>query len=308
MIINVAFAIPPTSVKFTHWHDGFTEAMGLLADRYEVRWLNVHPLAPQMKKARRQLFDCDFLLVKSNFGWIPDMAYIREAAKRNVLPRTGLMISGSNPPRPGDIGRFDVLFYETTWMAPFVAEHPLTRRAFGIDTDTMHPPPEEIDRQIDWLMVGRPASFKHPERLMERTGRRLLIGEIAGAVEAVDRLQVAGVEVRDFVAYSELAEIYRQTRVLLIAADLHGGGERAIWEARSCGCEVELLSDNPKLQIILDEPVLSHVDYAAALAEGITAALAAPTPFRTAARADFAARLRVHRRSTLATQLRRLRR
>lgn len=86
MIINVAFAIPPTSVKFTHWHDGFTEAMGLLADRYEVRWLNVHPLAPQMKKARRQLFDCDFLLVKSNFGWIPDMAYIRGGGETERPP------------------------------------------------------------------------------------------------------------------------------------------------------------------------------------------------------------------------------
>lgn len=296
MKINVLFAVPPLSTKFESWHDGFTSAMGLLGQEHDVCWLNVHPLAPGWEAARKEMFDCDLLLIKSNFGWIPDVAYAEEAATRSISPRVVLMISGSFPPGQGDLERFDLLFYETEWMAPLLDAHPLAVRAFGIDTDVMNTSGAPSVRPVDWLMVGRPSSFKHPEELARRSGHRLLVGETAGALEAVEALKTAGVEVRDFVPYAELADVYRQSKTLVVAADLHGGGERAVWEARACGCRVELVSDNPKLEEMATSAIWSHHDYARALREGMEAVMESPTQLRTAETADFRRWVRVRRR------------
>lgn len=237
-----------------------------------MQWLNVHPHAPNYLNAERSLFECDFLLVKSNFGWLPDVAYMRQDARVSHRPPVGLMISGSVPPRAGDLRRFDVLFYETWWYQRFVAKHPRVFHAFGIDTDSMFAV-DGSERDIDWLMVGRPADFKHPEELIQREGRRMLVGEVHGADAAVDRLRQAGVEVRDFVPYSELAELYRRTRTLLVAADLQGGGERAILEARSCGAEIIITRHNPKLNEVAHGPVYDQDYYARQLMSGIDAAI-----------------------------------
>jgi hypothetical protein len=41
------------------------------------------------------------------------------------------------------------------------------------------------------------------------------------------------------------------TRISLIGTDLFiaGGGERALFEARACGAQVEIADDNSKLQV-----------------------------------------------------------
>lgn len=272
MRINVLYAVPPTSIKFRDWHDGFTAAMSQIAREHEVAWLNVHPMLKQLPSAA-EILDCDFLLVKSNFGWIPDVAYVDAAKTATCLPRVGLMISGSNPPATRDFDRFDVLYYETTWMRPFVQGHPRALHAFGIDTDVMHPTGTE--RDVDWLMVGRPAVFKHPEVLTSRPGYRMLVGETHGAEETVRALRGAGVEVRDFMTYPELAQVYNRTKTLIMAADLHGGGERAILEARACGCAVDLVSENPKLRTVVEGPIHDHHYYASQLLRGMDEAIAA---------------------------------
>lgn len=274
MRINVAFAVPPTSIKFTEWHDGFVAAMGLIGAVHEVSWMNVHPSAPGYRLAMARLFDCDFLLVKSNFAWIPDHAYMERDIRVRSRPPVGLMISGSIRPRPLDLRRFDVLFYETEWFGKAILAHARTFHAFGVDTTIMTRPTTE-KRDIDWLMVGRPAEFKHPEVLAEREGTRMLVGEIYGAEHAVTHLRDAGVEVLDFVTYAELATIYQRTKTLLVAAELQGGGERAILEARACGSDVNLVVDNPKLRQVLDGPVYSHHYYADGLLCGIEEAVGA---------------------------------
>lgn len=246
--------------------------MDILAEHYEVQWLNVHPDAPRFAEAERRLFDCDFLLVKSNFGWLPDEAYMRADYRVSRRPPVGLMISGSVPPGRNDLQRFDVLFFETFWYGRFIEDHPLSFHAFGVDAKCMSVV-DGIKRDIDWLMVGRPAGFKHPEALMERTGRRVLIGEIHGADRAVEKLRIAGIEVRDFVPYDQLAHMYRRTKTLLVAAELQGGGERAILEARACGAEVLIVNDNAKLEEVARGPVYDHGYYAQQLMAGVEAIL-----------------------------------
>ena len=43
MRINVVHAMPRVSSAYGIAEDGFTAAMEIVADRHEVRWLNVHP-------------------------------------------------------------------------------------------------------------------------------------------------------------------------------------------------------------------------------------------------------------------------
>lgn len=273
MKINVVFAIPPTSVKHSAWHDGFTAAMDLISTTHEVQWLNVHPHSPGASTAARRMFDSDALLIKSNFGWIPDESYMMMDICSTSRPPAALMVSGSIPPHPVDLKRFDLLFYETHWFHPHIRRHPRAVHAFGIDTEVMHVPDpvRAHERDIDWLMVGRPAEFKHPEFLLRKSGRRVLVGETAGAEGAVKQLEDAGVEVHDFVPYENLADIYRRTKTLVMAAELQGGGERAVLEARAAGASVELLSDNPKLQEVAVGPIYDHHYYAGQMQTGIEA-------------------------------------
>ncbi|MGQ4534856.1 hypothetical protein ACUH9Y_07150 [Dermabacteraceae bacterium P13115] len=278
MNINVIYAIPPTSIKFTNWHDGFTEAMKLVSEHHAVKWVNVHPLAGKPNK--EEILNCDILLVKSDWNWIPDgvvrdiLAALPAGSK---APLTALAISGSNPPPEGELDRFDVLFYETTWYAPQVADHPNSFQAFGIDTDTMCSTPA-LERDIDYLMVGRPAGFKNVDKLLERSGRRVLVGEIANHDDTVAMLKADGIEVIDFIPYEDLSALYRRSKTVLVAAELQGGGERAVLEGRSCGCNVEIVSDNPKLNSVNDGPLLSHRDYAQQLLKGFAAAQENPMP------------------------------
>lgn len=36
MRINVAFAIPPTSIKYDSWHDGFTAAIQIISNWHDI--------------------------------------------------------------------------------------------------------------------------------------------------------------------------------------------------------------------------------------------------------------------------------
>jgi len=53
---------------------------------------------------------------------------------------------------------------------------------------------------------------------------------------------------------------YNRAKTVYIPATLMGGGERAILEARSCGCKVKIEDDNPKLKELLTCPIYD-VDY-----------------------------------------------
>ncbi len=262
MIINVVHAMPQSSSSYGIDHDGFSAAMEDVATRHDVRWLNVHPYNPGHEDRRAQIPDADFVLVRSDWGWLPCAAADRALFGRPEVP-VGLLVAGSSPsPPPPQQLRFDVVFHETPWYAPFVAEHPFAVEAFGVDTRVMRDQ-RRPDRTWDWVMVGRLASFKRPERLLLKDGRRLALGDLSSADPAVvATLRAGGIEVRDFVTYAELADVYNDARSVLVPCRLQGGGERAVQEARACGCDVEIAPDNPKLASLLAEPVTDHLTYA----------------------------------------------
>jgi glycosyltransferase involved in cell wall biosynthesis len=261
--------VPPASRKAADWHDGFTAAAALLARDADVTWLNLHPDDPSQPEQLARLGDCDCLLVKSNWGWIVD-ELVRAHSPRKGPPRALLISGTADPPRPWRMRFYDALFYETRWYAPRLKWHRRRIHAFGVDTTVMRPD-AAVEPDIDWLSVGALRPYKRHEALLEKDGRRVVLGDLTGAdAEILARLQAGGVEVRDFLPYEQLAAHYRRARHVLVAATLAGGGERSVLEARACGAAVEVLDDNPKLRELVEEPeVWDHEYYARQLAGGI---------------------------------------
>lgn len=273
MKIAVLYAVPPESRKATSWHDGFTAAVDLLRPVHEVTWVNL--LDTSAADVQAALDSSDAAVVKSSFGGVPDVLSRPWLARRPWLP-VALVISGTGPPRRGDLRRFDVLFHETDWYRPFIADHPAVVHAFGVDTRIMRPRPE-LERDIDWLMVGQPASYKRPQQLLGLTGRRVLVGDLTNAPTATTTVLASdGVELIDFVPYPVLAELYARSRAVVVACELHGGGERAVLEARACGTAVRVTENNPKLAELLSGRIYDHDYYAEQLDRGLRLATTRP--------------------------------
>lgn len=266
--INLVHAVPQVAQAYGQDHDGFTAAMEVVARNHDVSWLNVHPSNSDSSENARGIADADFVLVRSDWGWYPCQAADRALQGRADVP-VGLLIAGSHaPPSVTESLRFDVLFYETPWYAQFVAEHPFVVEAFGVDARYMHP--GDGPRDIDWLMVGRLASFKRPEEILKKEGRRVAVGDLASAPEDLRaRLEADGVQVVGFMHYRELAEYYRRARSVLAFCELQGGGERSVVEGQASGCAVEIAPDNPKLASLLEVPVRSHEEYGQRLESAI---------------------------------------
>jgi hypothetical protein len=71
------------------------------------------------------------------------------------------------------------------------------------------------------------------------------------------------------VSPEELVMLYNRAKTVYMPSDIFGGGERVVWEALACGCDVEIEEDNPKLKSLLKEDFMDHFDYADKLKEGI---------------------------------------
>lgn len=270
MRIHVVHAMPRLSSAYGIADDGFTAAMEIVGRTHDVRWLNVHPYNDDHREQVTKIADCDFVLVRSDWGWFPARAADR--ALRGKDTPVGLLIAGSTlPPPPVEVLRYDVLFYETPWYAQFVTTHPFAVQAFGVDTrhmDNRNRP--EAEREYDWVMVGRLADFKRPERLLTKTGRRLAIGDFSvPRPEIEQQLKSDGVELVDQKTYAELAALYNNAKAVFVPCELQGGGERAVLEGRACGCQIEIAEDNPKLASLLDCPIWSHEEYATRLVDAI---------------------------------------
>jgi hypothetical protein len=267
-VVNLAYAVPPTSRKATRWRDGFTAAMELLTARFDVRWLNIHPEAPEHAASMDRLPDCDVLLVNSNWRWIVDRLVRRRLGRRR--PPLALKIAGvGRPPRRRRMRFYDLLFYETPWYEPLIAKHPRRIHAFGVDTRVMRPEPS-VERDVDWLSVGALRPYKRHELIGSRPGRRVVVGDSVGADPAtLASLEQAGIELHDFGSYEELAGWYRRSHNVLVGATTEGGGERALFEARACGARIHMPGDNPKLDKLREAPLWDHHYFADRLAEGL---------------------------------------
>lgn len=253
------------------WKDGLNAALKVLEGDFEIEYLN---LALEQKP----LPECDFALGWGAFG-SPADKYLR-----NQEVKKGLCIGGmahyedtlTNPMN------YDILFYETEFFKPMISKHPNIKRAFGVNTDIFHN--TDSERTIDVLGVGAFANWKRHHEILEVPGDvRLVIGEIqsggdgqdpskgglAESMNIIGYLLTNGVGVLPMIPPEKLAEFYNRSKLVFLPAHLAGGGERAVWEARLCGCDVQVAQDNPKLKELLYGEVLDHFAYAESLREGI---------------------------------------
>lgn len=210
----------------------------------------------------------DFILGWGGFGSPADQ-FIRVRCKDK---KKGLCIAGNAIP-PYDINYYDVLFYETEWYRPQIEEHKNIVHAFGVNTD-IYKETYHMGKTIDYLTVGSFSNWKRQGFMLMRTGKRLAIGEIQRdnreeSMRIIEDLLDMGVMVSGMIEPEELVNYYNTADTVYIPADINGGGERAILEARACGCKVEIENDNPKLKELLDCPVWDHNYYADQLKKGI---------------------------------------
>jgi len=237
-------------------HDGLWAALKLLESSFNINYNG---------KGK-----ADFTL-----GWGGFHSEVDEYVRDQAGPK-GLCIGGNAFP-PKNMLDYDVLFYETEWYKPKIAGHPNIYRAFGINANIFKP--KHRNRiYYDWLGVGAFANWKRWDKMTFRKGRRLVIGhyQLKNEDESIDIVKTllrGGVMVAPSVPSEELVDFYHTAQRVYIPANIIGGGERAVWEARACGRSVVVEEDNPKLLSLMEEPVCDHIFYYKQLLRGIRSCL-----------------------------------
>lgn len=237
--------------------DGLSAALDSLDDSFDIIRIN-------LAECSIPIDDDDFVLAWGAFGSGPD-----QFARRHINPK-GLCIGGINPPI--DMFEYDVLFYETKWYREMIKFHPNIIHAFGVSRDVYKN--LNLGRDIDYLGVGAFAKWKRWEKMLDKKGRRKVIGEYQkGNKEETDEivslLEKGGVECQDMIPAGELCREYNRAKTVYLPATIYGGGERAVLEARACGCKVEIEKDNPKLEELIYSPIYDVPYYTKALKKGI---------------------------------------
>ncbi len=269
--------------KYPHlWKDGLWAALNILEkDGFEIEKLNIQDYIDKKYKSN-SLFGTASLypIDKYDFilGWgafnSPVDYLMHEFIKKDGAEQTpiGLCIAGNSFP-PKEEYTYDVLFYETEWYLPQIMSHPNVVHAFGVNTEIYKPEVNPIFIW-DWITVGSFSNWKRQDKLIEKGGYKLAVGEVqkenmneSGRI--MNTLLTNGVMISDMVEAEQLAKIYNAAEKVYIPADINGGGERAVLEARACGRPVEIEFDNPKLFELLRCDIWNEYYYFDKLKAGI---------------------------------------
>lgn len=238
--------------------DGLHAALRLLEDSYDITWCHVdNPV----------FVDYDFVLAQGSFS-----SKVHQVAQE--LPgKKGLLIAGTAD--PNNESEYEVIWYENEWYKPKLS-HSNIYHGFGVNTDVFKP--LQLPKLWDFISVGSFSLWKRHNKIINKDGLRLVIGQIqqnnlTESMLIIAELLQAGVMVSDMVTSKELAAIYNLANTVFIPAQINGGGERAVLEARACGVKVDVEDDNPKLQEYLTCPIYDHVYFAEQLKKGINSVL-----------------------------------
>ena len=249
-----------------YWMDGLCRALYELEKDFEITKYN---LALEQNPS---IVSQDFTL-----GWGAFNSSVDQQLQK-VQGKKGLCIAGNTFP-PTGANNYDVLFYETKWYRPQISFHKNIVHAFGINSDLFFKSDLLSPIVWDYIGVGSLADWKRWDKMKDKKGTRLVIGEYQKRNEqesgriALDLLK-SGVMVSDIVSPFDLSNLYNWSRTLYMPSDVNGGGERAVLEARACGLNVEIEDDNPKLKEVLEwNPIPDYKWYASQLKKGIESCL-----------------------------------
>lgn len=252
-----------------YWKDGLYAAVELLKNDFDLFKYNLRD--PHIDRDLPSW--PDFVLGWGGFK-SPVDDYVSKFDTREHITK-GLCLGGY----AGYQGqKYDIIFYETEWTNTWLKEQEYqgkTMHAFGVNTDIFKPVEISIEAKIwDYLTVGAFSSWKRQDLLLVKQGLKLAVGEIqknnlSESIDIIGNLLFGGCMVSDMVKPGMLAMIYNMSNTIYVPANLVGGGERAVLEARACGRKVEVESDNPKLQELLTSPIWDQKYYAEQLKKGI---------------------------------------
>jgi len=252
------------------WRDGLWAALNILKENFNIQFHNLQNASPVA-----DFSNFDFALGWGGFN-SPVDNFLHKL--KGVYPnfKYGLCIGGNAFPPMFD-GQYDVLFFETEWYRPMIESHPNIVHAFGVNTN-IYSPWKEAPIIWDWLSVGAFSYWKRQTKILSKTGTKFIVGEIQKenwqeSFDIISDLLLNGVAVSDMVYPTKLRDIYNCSATVYIPADINGGGERSVLEARACGRPVEVEDDNPKLKGLLNCPLWDEKYYASQLRKGVESCL-----------------------------------
>lgn len=256
------------------WKDGLWAALKLLENDFDIVRLNLEVSKDASKK---HLFYKDEFVFA--LGWGAFGGPVDKFLQDSQIKKKGLCLAGyANPPR-GKILDYKIIFCETEWTKNWIHKNDIhfngasLLHAFGVNTDIYY---DNVTSSVIWdyLSVGSFSLWKRQTLILNKKGNRMVIGEIqkenyAESFDIISNLLLGGVAVSDMVKPETLAEIYNVSKSVYIPADIMGGGERAVLEARACGVDVEIEGDNPKLKELLTCPIWDEYYYSEQIKKGI---------------------------------------
>lgn len=262
--IAIIFFIPKSNkFKYDNWDDGFTQAIKLLSKSYNISWINLD----NSKPTAEYLNGFDFLIIKSCWDWVVDK-YV-QSLKGLKIPK-GIAISCSKMPKNlTSLYYYDVLWYETSWYGQLL-KHPRKFQAFGINTNIFYE--QNLNKIYDVISIGALAKYKRHDYILNIKGdSKIVIGDIhtSEAKLIKEFLNKNNVKIIDFTNQKELSQLINKSKLVYIPAEINGGGERAVLEARACNVEVKVENDNPKLKELLESKIWNEKDYYNNLLKGI---------------------------------------
>lgn len=257
-----------------NWKDGLYAAIELLKKDYEVtKYNDADPNRPPI-----QTDGYDFFLGWGGFGSPVDQV-LQGIKWSNKDAKIGLCLGGYAIPQNAQ--SYDIIFYETEWSKKWLEDRGVEvkkQHAFGINSTIYHER-GQTPKIWNYITVGAFASWKRQDKICAKIGPKMAVGQIqkdnlGESIDIIGNLLLGHCSVSDTVSPETLAKMYAASLCCYIPADLMGGGERAVLEARAMGIDVEVEDDNPKLQELLKSKIWDEVDYANSLKKGIEEVLA----------------------------------
>jgi len=236
-----------------YWKDGLWWSIKELEKIHQVTWLNL-----SLRSGGINIYDYDFVLGWGAFG-SPADKFLQGIIG---LPK-GLCLGGNAVPVPIYASNYQIIFYETDWVREnYLIGLKNLVKAFGVNTQIFKK--LELVRIWDYLSVGAFSYWKHLDKMKEKEGTKLCIGEIQKgnmeeSLDIVSDLVSNDIAVSGMLAPEKLNIIYNLSKTVYLPADVNGGGERSVLEARVCGCNVEV--ENPKLKELVNCKLPTEKDY-----------------------------------------------
>jgi hypothetical protein len=262
--------------KPTWWQDGAIAALDLLEEDFEIVRVNIHSRPLSQAVSDKGIIwgpdTFDFVL-----GWGAFSGSV-DKEMQSVLTKKGLYVAGSIS-QPYGARNYDVLFVETDWsIHNYLPDHPNKRKAFGINANIFHSSYPTTPIIWDYIGAGALAAWKRWRLMAHKPGRKLVVGDyqVRNETESLNiarELLLGDVMVSNQMPPEQLVQLMKMSRVAYIPAEVVGGGERFLWEAKACGLQVEIEDDNPKLKELLHDDVKDHYEFARQLKEGIESVL-----------------------------------